>query len=127
MNVKKQYEAYIACLNDRNLEKLGDFVDDQVVYNGSPIGLNGYYNMLAGNYLDIPDLRFSIDLVVADADIIGTRLIFDCHPVGEFLGYKINGRRVLFYENVFYRFSGQRIVEVWSVIDAKAIEKQLAH
>ena len=31
-------------------------------YKGSKIGLNGYREMLAGNYRDIPDLRFVVDL-----------------------------------------------------------------
>jgi predicted ester cyclase len=42
-----------------------------------------------------------------------------------FLGSAVNGRRVTFAENVFYRFRGGKIEEVWSVIDKAAIEAQL--
>ncbi|MDE3175937.1 MAG: ester cyclase, partial [Pseudomonadota bacterium] len=51
---------------------------------------------------------------------------FDCAPRAVFLGLPVNGRRVLFAENVFYRFNGDRIAEVWSVVDKAAIEAQLA-
>jgi predicted ester cyclase len=37
----------------------------------------------------------------------------------------VNGRQVVFAENVFYRFRDERIAEVWSVIDEGAIEAQL--
>ena len=125
MNPGKRYEAYIACLNAHHLDRLGDFVHENVTYNGSAIGLNGYRQMLAGNYRDIPGLQFHIELLVADSSTVASRLKFDCRPVGEFLGYAINGRRVIFYENVFYRFVNDQISEVWSLIDVKAIEKQI--
>jgi predicted ester cyclase len=125
MQLVKQYEAYIACLNEHNLENLNDYVANNVIYNGSAIGLEGYRDMLAGNYRDIPDLRFNTDLVVADVDTIASRLRFDCRPVAEFLGLPINGRRVIFHENVFYRYVDGRIKEVWSIIDVKAIANQI--
>ncbi len=125
MQLVKQYEAYIACLNEHNLDRLDDYVDKNVIYNGAAIGLEGYRQMLVGNYKDIPDLRFNIDLVVEDGDTIASRLKFDCRPVGEFLGLPVNGRRVIFHENVFYRFFDGRIKEVWSIIDVKAIANQI--
>ena len=54
-----------------------------------------------------------------------TRLDFDCRPAGAFMGLAVNGRRVRFAENVFYRFDGGKILEVWSVIDKAAIEAQI--
>ena len=56
---------------------------------------------------------------------MAARLLFDCTPVGGFLGLPVNGRRVSFAENVFYGFADGRIEEVWSVIDRAAIEAQL--
>jgi predicted ester cyclase len=53
------------------------------------------------------------------------RLAFNCTPTGDFLGLAINGRRVSFTENVFYRFRGEKIEQVWSIIDRAAIEAQI--
>jgi predicted ester cyclase len=119
------YRRYIACLNDRNLDRLGDFVDEDVDYNGRHIGLSGYRAMLEGNYRDIPDLRFSIQLLVADATSVAARLNFDCTPAGRFLDLDIGGRRVSFSENVIYQYVDGRIRSAWSVIDKDAIEAQL--
>lgn len=119
------YRDYIACLNERDWTKLSEFVDADAVHNGRQIGLAGYRAMLEQNVQDIPDLRFDIDFLVVQPPEIGSRLKFDCRPIGSFLGLAINGRRVIFYENVFYRFDRGRIVEVWSIVDKAAIEAQL--
>lgn len=119
------YRQYIACLNARDLDRLGDFVDEEVDYNGRRIGLSGYRAMLEGNYRDIPDLRFSIQLMVTDASSVAARLNFDCAPAGRFLDLDVDGRRVSFSENVFYQYVDGRIRAVWSVIDKAAIEAQL--
>ncbi len=62
------YKRYIACLNARALEALGEFVADDVVRNGKRLGLDGYRAMLEGNYRDIPDLQFRVEWIVAEED-----------------------------------------------------------
>ncbi len=121
------YRGYIACLNDRELDRLGNFVDWDVDYNGERIGLIGYRTMLEGNYRDIPDVRFHIQILVADASSVASRLDFDCTPVSRFLDLDIDGRRVSFCENVIYEYEDGKIRRVWSVIDKAAIEAQLSH
>jgi predicted ester cyclase len=70
-------------------------------------------------------LQFHIQLLIADAAHVASRLEFDCTPRGIFLGLPVNGRKVRFTENVFYRFKDGKIEQVWSVIDKAAIEAQL--
>jgi predicted ester cyclase len=81
--------------------------------------------MLERDFREIPDLHFNIQLLIADAPYIASRLAFDCTPKGKFLGLDVNGKKVSFTENVFYEFRGGKIVQVWSVIDKTAIEAQL--
>jgi predicted ester cyclase len=119
------YRNYIACLNRQDWPRLGQFVGDDVSHNGRRIGLPGYRAMLEKDFRDIPDLRFNIALLVSDASHVASRLAFECSPKGNFLGLAINGRRVSFTENVFYKLRDGKIVEVWSVIDKTAIEAQL--
>jgi predicted ester cyclase len=81
--------------------------------------------MLERDFEAIPDLGFAIELLVCEPPHVASRLRFDCRPKGLFLGLPVNGRRVVFAENVFYQFRGGKIAEVWSVIDKAAIEAQL--
>jgi predicted ester cyclase len=119
------YRAYIACLNRQDWPKLQEFVQDDVRHNGRPIGLIGYREMLKRDFSEIPDLHFNIRLLVSDPPCIASRLGFDCTPRRRFLGLPVNGKRVLFTENVFYEFHEGKIDQVWSVIDKAAIETQL--
>jgi predicted ester cyclase len=119
------YRGYIDCLNRQDWPLLGDFVAGEVIYNDRKIGLEGYREMLIGDFRAIPDLRFTIDVLVVEPPTVASRLDFDCTPTGELFGLAVNGRKVRFSENVFYRFSGGRIAQVWSIIDKAAIEAQL--
>jgi predicted ester cyclase len=125
MNLADQYRAYIACLNARDWDALGQFVDERVQYNGERIGLAGYQAMLERDVAVIPDLHFTLDLLVVDPPLVASRLVFDCCPKGLFLGLQTQGRRLTFSENVFYTFEDGRIVSVWSVIDKAAVERAL--
>jgi predicted ester cyclase len=81
--------------------------------------------MLEKDFYEIPDLYFDIQLLISDPPYIASRLKFDCTPKGKFLGLQVDGKRVSFSENVFYEFRGEKIWQVWSVIDKPAIEAQL--
>jgi predicted ester cyclase len=120
-----RYRNYIACLNKQDWPNLHQFVADDPRHNGRPFGLAGYRAMLERDFTEIPDLQFNIELLICDPPHVASRLRFDCRPKGLFLGLPVNGRRVNFTENVFYQFRGERIAEVWSVVDKGAIEAQL--
>jgi predicted ester cyclase len=119
------YRHYIACLNKQDWLKLEQFVHDEVCYNGQRIWILGYRQMLERDFREIPDLYFDIQLLISDPPYIASRLEFDCTPKGKFLGLHVNGKRVSFTENVFYKFQIEKIWQVWSVIDKAAIEAQL--
>ena len=119
------YRGYIACLNRQDWVNLGQFVHEEVHYNGEQIGLSGYRAMLEGDFRAIPDLYFDIELLISEPPRVASRLRFDCTPKGILFGLPVNGRRVSFTENVFYEFRDERIERVWSVIDKAAIEAQL--
>ena len=124
-DLAKIYRDYIACLNSQDWSKLGQFVDDDVRHNARQIGLAGYREMLVNDFYEIPDLNFNIDLLISDPPHVASRLKFDCAPKAKLLGLPVNGKRVSFTENVFYEFRGEKIWQVWSVIDKAAIEAQL--
>jgi steroid delta-isomerase-like uncharacterized protein len=124
-NLSSIYQNYLDCLNRRDWSSLDQFVADDVTHNGRQIGLSGYREMLEEDVRNIPDLRFTIEMLICEPPAIASRLVFDCRPAGRFLGLPINGKRVAFAENVFYAFRDGKIAQVWSVIDKAAIETQL--
>jgi len=119
------YRDYIHCLNKQDWHMLGQFIHEEVRYNGAYVGFTGYRSMLEGDFRAIPDLHFNIELLISDPPHIASRLHFDCTPTGMLFGLPVNGKRVQFGENVFYEFVGSRIEKVWSIIDKTAIAGQL--
>jgi len=124
-DLEQTYRAYLQALNDRRLDDLGQFVHDQVVHNDRSWTRQQYAQMIADDVSTIPDLRFTIDLLVATADTVAARLWFDCTPVREFAGAAPTGEAVRFAEHVFYRFRDGRIAQVWSLVDTESIRHQL--
>lgn len=124
--LERIYRGYIDCLNGQEWSRLAEFVTHDAVHNGRPLGIAGYRAMLETDFAGIPDLVFTIERLACDPPHVASRLVFDCHPKGVFLELPVDGRRISFAENVFYRFRDGRICEVWSVLDKAAIEAQLA-
>jgi len=123
-NLLDVYRKYLACLNDRRWSALGEYVADDVVHNGRALGLSGYRAMLESDTHAIPDLEFVPEILLADDRVVSCRLMFQCTPQHEFLGFEATGQRVSFAEHVFYRFDGGRISEVHSLIDRDAVRQQ---
>ncbi|EHJ47958.1 protein of unknown function DUF1486 [Solidesulfovibrio carbinoliphilus subsp. oakridgensis] len=124
-NLSDIYLSYITCLNMHDLPNLKKFVHEDVLYNGQMLGFSGYRGMLERNFHEIPDLYFDIQLLISDPPFIASRIKFDCRPKATFLGLLIDGKKVVFTENVFYEFRQDKIGQVWSVIDKAALEAQL--
>lgn len=124
--LERTYRDYVAVLNGRRFGDLERFVHDQLTYNGEQFSRARYQALLADVVRRIPDLHFTIQLLVVDADQVACRLWYDCAPQHEILGIDVRGRRVAFAEHAFYRFRAGRIEQVWSFIDAESIRYQLS-
>jgi predicted ester cyclase len=124
-DLEARYRAYLAVLNERRLDDLVDYVHDELTYNGEPMTRAQYQDLIAADIAAIPDLTYDARLVVACGDQVACRIVFDCTPQREFLGFTPNGERLAFAEHVFYRFADGRIAAVSSLIDGAAIAAQL--
>ena len=121
-----RYRAYIDALNERRLDDLVHFVQDELSYNGKTMTRRQYQDLIAADITAIPDLIYDAHIIVASGDQVACRLVFDCTPQHEFLGFSPHGERLRFAEHVFYHFRDGRIAAVSSLIDRSAIEAQLS-
>ena len=125
-DLESRYRAYLDALNERRLDDLAHHVQDELSYNGETMTRRQYQDLIAADITAIPDLFFDAQIIVASGDQVACRLIFDCTPQREFLGFSPNGERLCFAEHVFYHFRDGRIAAVSSLIDFSAIEAQLS-
>ena len=124
-DLEARYRAYLAVLNERRLDDLVHHVEDELTYDDEPMTRRQYQDLIAADIAAIPDLVFDAHIVVASGNRVACRLVFDCTPQRDFLGFTPNGRRLVFAEHVFYRYRNDRIAEVSSLIDRSAINAQL--
>jgi predicted ester cyclase len=125
VDLETRYSAYLDALNERRLDDLVHYVQDELSYNGETMTRRQYQDLIAADIAAIPDLIFDAHIIVASGDQLACRLVFDCTPQHEFLGFAPNGERLCFAEHVFYHFRDGRIAAVSSLIDRPAIEAQL--
>jgi predicted ester cyclase len=126
-DLETRYRAYLDALNERRFDDLVHHVHDELTYNGEPLTRRQYRDLIAADVAAAPDLVYDARIVVAAGDRVACRLLFDCAPPGEFLGFPVDGARLTFAEHVFYLYRDGRIAAVSSLIDRAAIAEQLAH
>lgn len=125
MDLEEHYVSYIATLNERRFDELPTFVADDLVYNDAPMTGRQYRELLEGDVGTFPDLFFDIAHLVVAGGLVACRIRFDVTPTAPFRGFAPTGSKVVFTEHVFYRFTGDRITQVWSLLDVEALARQL--
>jgi len=75
--------------------------------------------------LAFPDLRVTIDEIVAAADVAAYRMTISGTDTGEFLGIPPTGRPVTVAAMGFARIANGRIAETWGLVDEFGILDQL--
>jgi predicted ester cyclase len=79
-DLETRYRAYLEALNERRLDDLVHFVQDELSYNGKTMTRRQYQDLIAADITAIPDLFFDAQIIVASGDQVACRLIFDWTP-----------------------------------------------
>lgn len=73
-----------------------------------------------------PDIRYTIDHIVAEEDIVALDLTATGTQKDEFLGYPASLKRIRYKEMYFFRISNNKIVEGWGLPDVAGIKQQIS-
>lgn len=73
-----------------------------------------------------PDLRFDLEGILAERNLVAVRLVYRGTHAGAWKGIAATGREVEVHEMMFFRFEDDRIAEVWEVGDEDELRRQLA-
>ena len=124
-NLDQLYRRYNATCNAHEFDRLGEFVDDEVMVNGQQQGLSSYQAGLADVTRAFPDYRWQLEHLVVDEPSVAAHFIDTGTHQGPFLGVAATGRVVRTQEFAVYRFAQGRIVEVWVTADNLGLLDQL--
>jgi predicted ester cyclase len=80
---------------------------------GSPAGIEGDEQMMLGMYKIMPDLRITIEDMIAEGDKVVCRNIWRWTDPS-------SGKKMQFHGFVLWRFEGNKIAERWATVTAPA-------
>jgi predicted ester cyclase len=125
-DLRKVYLAYLEAANAREFHRMAEFVHDTIIFNGEPVSRDDYVAAMQQAVDSVQNFAWRLDDLIIEGDRVAARLSDTGTPVKEWLGLQPTGREVTFTEYAFYHFRDGRFEHMWYLLDAQAIEKQLA-
>jgi predicted ester cyclase len=115
--VRSHFEDFV---NNRKAEVIrknmtADFLDHDGP-GGKPTGVEGDEQMMLAMYQSMPDLRITIEEMIAEGDKVVCRNIWRWTDPG-------SRKKMQFHGFVLWRFEGNKIAERWATVTAPAEEK----
>lgn len=116
---------YDVCLNGGRPELLREIVSDDFVGPQGERGAAGFGQTIAGLRAGFPDIRFTIEDVVADGDRVAVRWTWRATHTGTFRAWAPTGKPVTDTGMAFYRLSQGKVVRAWVETDRLAVLQQI--
>ncbi|HLE96120.1 MAG TPA: ester cyclase, partial [Candidatus Thermoplasmatota archaeon] len=88
---------------------------------GRAPGRDGLKEAFRGFFVAFPDVGETVDVVLAEGDLVASRSTIRGTHAGDFLGVPASGRRVAFAIHEISRVADRRIVESWVTFDLAAL------
>ena len=101
-----------------------DVIDHNPIPNQAP-GREGFKQWMTAARSAFPDMRGTVEEVIADGDRVAARMTWHGTHRGEFVGVGPTGKRVSFSAFHLVRFSQDRAVEWWGIADLLGALRQL--
>lgn len=116
-------------VNKRNVALVDDLWDANVINHGLAPGIlpgAAHIKVLVQRFhAAFPDLRFTIEDMIAEGDKVVIRLTVEGTHRGEFRGIAATGKQVTTKTIAIYKFANGKIVEVWGIRDDLGVLQQL--
>jgi predicted ester cyclase len=111
--------------NQNNLDAVTDLVAPDATFNGFTPGHEGVKGIVAGMQESFPDLRYTLEDVMADGDKTVVRFTFHGTHRGVYRDVDPTDKEVSFTGIGIWRVQDGQLVEHWSNIDLYGLMVQL--
>jgi hypothetical protein len=119
--------------NSGDLKRIAETIEelvepDALIRTPLPIDATGpqvLKEVFARGLRAFPDLRVTIEDLIAEGDKIVSRNTVTGTNLGDYMGRAPTGKRVAYDEIFIFRFAGGRIAETWGVVDVFSQMRQL--
>lgn len=124
-DLREFYLRYIDLINNREFDRLHEFVHDEAFMNGQRVSRDEVVEAFLGHTGAVPDFAWNVQDLVIEGDHIAARLVDTGTPVKEWLGLAPTGASVEFTEVAFYEVRDGRFERMWYMMDAATVQRQL--
>jgi steroid delta-isomerase-like uncharacterized protein len=115
--------------NQKQVDRADDLVApdylDHAALPGQAPGLEGAKQKWAMYLAGIPDLRVTIEELVAEGDMVAVRRSYEGTHQGELLGIPATGKHLQLGGISIFRLAGGKIAEHWEQLDRLTLMQQL--
>ncbi|MET8359888.1 ester cyclase [Micromonospora sp. NPDC005171] len=119
------YMRYAEALNNHEFDRMGEFINDEVVLGGHPGKREDVVTVLKGIADAVPDIHWEVDELLFDRDGIAVRAINTGTPVKEWLGVPPSGASFKIVEYAIYQVSDGRFSHMTNLHDSAEMLRQL--
>jgi steroid delta-isomerase-like uncharacterized protein len=123
--LKDWYLQYVVALDGRELDRMDQFVADDVVLNGTPGRRDDVVADMRSILAAVPDMRWKVEELLVDRDRIAVRAVNTGTPEKEWLGVPPTGKSFEIVEYAIYRVRDGRFVEMTNLHDSADVLRQL--
>ncbi|MCK6581341.1 MAG: ester cyclase [Anaerolineae bacterium] len=120
---------YMTAVNNHTVMDVLDLFADNFTDSSAPPGMpSGKEGFLAAHQVletAFPDVRFTIDKVIAEGDKIGVVATGSGTNAGPFFGIPATGKTVTWWGVRLLRIENGKIAEAWGVFDQMGILQQM--
>ena len=88
-------------------------------------GLAAYKQALSGEFIAFPDMRFTIEDIIAEGDTVVVRLTAHGTHQGALAGIPPTGKQATIWGVTIYRVAGSKLAEQWESFDNLGLLQQL--
>ncbi|ULQ51766.1 ester cyclase [Flavihumibacter fluvii] len=119
-------------INKGKLNRMGEFFSQDYIWhqmNGTDIHSShdsAHIAMIRSVYSAIPDIRYTIDNIVAEGDMIAVNSTVTGTANSVMFGLSGGQKKVQFKQMFFFRLANNKITEEWEVVDVDGMKAQLA-
>ena len=120
------YEEVVA---QRKLELIDELIDENFVeheeFPGLPPGREGVREFFGMILSAFPNMEFEVGDMIAEGDLVATRMTMSGTQEGEFMGMPATGKSMRVQAMEFLRLANGKVVEHWGVTDQAGMMEQL--
>ena len=126
---KALFRQIVDGMNAKDLSFVDRIVDQNIVdHDPSPDqapGPEGFRDMLQMFFAGFPDLKVTINKLIAEGDTVVGAVTTEGTQTGEFMGIPATGKKISITEVHMVRFVNGKAVEHWGLADAMTMMQQL--